>query len=196
MIQTKTCLYCGTPFIGTSFTCSRWDCPSKQIKTYTYCSPPCAPILELSDSIKALTEKLAAHEALHARQRMCDCEYLGICSDDPAKGEYCPLRKDAEITHAGTKRTSQTQAYIDGKPNPDRQCSLCGTEHEYRNLYHAEAGSICRACILYAKEWRKKIDTDGYYCTCCGAEWYPREMDAEGKAQVVCEECGKKKEKI
>lgn len=45
------------------------------------------------DVIFELDNRLTEHESLSARQRMCDCEYLGICSDDPAKKDYCPIRK-------------------------------------------------------------------------------------------------------
>jgi hypothetical protein len=42
------------------------------------------------------------------------------------------------------------------KPNPDRQCSFCGAEHEYRNMYHTDVdNSICRGCIADAVEWKE-----------------------------------------
>ena len=53
---------------------------------------------------------------------------------------------------------SQRPPFVTGlsvKPNPDRQCSFCGAEHEYRNLFPGVNACICRSCIVQAVEWKE-----------------------------------------
>ena len=110
----------------------------------------------LDEQLRNIQEHLAELESRLSRQRMCDCEYLGICSDDPAKGDYCPLRKD--------------------KPKLNPKLNVWVDKDGVHHPSNKHIGPVLAE-----------------YCTCCGAAWYPREVDAEGKAKVVCEECGKEK---